>query len=114
VGNSPQGQIRALRIRLSRGEIDITGGGIGDLANELSKRLGREVLDKTGLKGNYDLTLRWLDESQAQPSIEDRCPLDPSGPLFAAIQEQLGLKLESQKGPVRTLVLEHIEKPSEN
>jgi uncharacterized protein (TIGR03435 family) len=115
VGNSPQGQIRALRIRLSRGEIDITGGGIGDLAKELSKRLGREVLDKTGLKGNYDLTLRWPDESQAQPSIQDSRPLDPPGPsLFAAIQEQLGLKLESQKGPVRTLVLEHIEKPSEN
>lgn len=97
VANREEGQLRALGIRLSRGEIDIMGGGIGDLANELSKRLGREVLDKTGLKGNYDLTLRWSpDESQAHPGIDDSRPLDSSGPsIFTEIEEQLGLKLES-------------------
>jgi len=67
----------------------------------LTGQLGRTVLDKTGLTGKYDFSLQWTPEnSQAS--------------LFAAIQEQLGPKLESQTRPVEVLVIDHAEKPSEN
>ena len=66
--------------------------------------LGRSVIDKTGLAGSYDVHLKWT----ADPDD----PLEPS--LFTALREQLGLKLESAKGPVEVLVIDHAEKPSEN
>ena len=77
-----------------------------NLAIELSRELGRMVLDKTGLTGKYDFVLKWTpDDSQAPPgSTLNGQPApaapDPSGPvLFTAIQEQLGLKLEPGKDP---------------
>jgi len=77
------------------------------LSYPLLDSVDRTVLDKTGLIGKYDFTLRWApletsgDASQA-PSI------------FTAMQEQLGLRLESGKGPIEILVIDHVEKPSEN
>jgi uncharacterized protein (TIGR03435 family) len=66
----------------------------------------RKILDQTGLTGRYDLTLKWA-------SVDD--PRESDGPsLFSAIQEQLGLKLESTKGRVPVLVIDHVEKPSPN
>ena len=75
--------------------------------------LDRPVLDQTGLTGNYDFKLTWTpDEMKAAP---DSSASSDSGPsVFAAIQEQLGLKLEPAKGPVDVYVIDHIEKPSEN
>lgn len=83
---------------------------------------GRLVLDETGMKGKYDFTLEWTREQLGPPpddgtarSIGNRPLPDVSGPsLFTAIQEQLGLKLQPQKGPVEILVIDRIEKPSEN
>lgn len=98
-------------VRLSggRGRIAIAGGNdaLGVLAYELSWRLGRPVIDQTGLQGRYAFTLTWSeDEASASSS---------SGPsLFTAIQEQLGLKLEAAKGPVTFLVIDHAGKPSAN
>ena len=88
----------------------------------LSRQLGRQVLDETGLKGAYDFTLRWTSDTGLNggpfpiaPDSADQPVPDSSGPsLFTALQEQLGLKLESTKGPVDTIVIEHIEEPSEN
>ena len=82
----------------------------------LSRFLGRTVIDKTGLGGAYDITLKWTpDESQAFLAPAGQPPSDSSGPsIFTAVQEQLGLRLESQKGPVEVLVIDHVEKPSEN
>jgi len=91
-------------------------GGAGELAGQglpiasqvrpslvglLTQQLGRPVLDKTGLVGDYDFTLKWR-------------PNGDEGSIFAAIQDQLGLKLESQEGPVEVLVIDHVERPSEN
>jgi bla regulator protein blaR1 len=96
------------------------GIAIANLVHLLSQQLGRTVLDKTGLTGRYDFTLQWTpDESQGPPGgppgIGNAPPPDSSGPsIFTAIQEQLGLKLESQKGPVEILVIDHAEKPSAN
>ena len=80
----------------------------------LSRVLGRTVLDETGLVGTYDVDLRWTpDETQALQTPQP--PVDSTAPaLFTAIQEQLGLRLESGKGPVEVLVVDEAEKPSGN
>ena len=75
--------------------------------------LGRPVLDKTGLTGTFDFTIEWTPELNGllPPDVEP----DPSGPTFLeALKEQLGLKLDSQKGPVDVIVVDHVEHPSEN
>jgi len=71
----------------------------------LAGQLGRTVVDNTGLTGEYDFTLEWSPEPTPDSS-------DPS--IIAALQEQLGLKLESTKGPVEVIVIDHLEKPSED
>jgi uncharacterized protein (TIGR03435 family) len=75
--------------------------------------LNEPIADETGLIGNYDFDLKWTpDPNQAYQRDE---AADPTGPsLFSAIQEQLGLKLEAAKGPVEVLVIDHVERPSEN
>ena len=75
------------------------------LAEVLSKVLGRSVVDNTGLSGDYDFTLEWVPDEKAESN-------GPS--IFTALQEQLGLNLESTKGPVETLVIDSAEKASEN
>jgi uncharacterized protein (TIGR03435 family) len=93
------------------------------LAVVLTTILNRPVMNKTGLTGNYDFTLTWTpDDSQAQgpaggkPIDQPSLPAtDPNGPsIFTAIQDQLGLKLESGKGPIEIIVIDHVEKPSGN
>jgi uncharacterized protein (TIGR03435 family) len=79
---------------------------------------GRLVLDQTGLTGTYDFKLQWTPErlrSNPSQGPDAALPPDSSGPsLFAALQQQLGLRLESTKGPVDSVVIDHIERPSEN
>jgi uncharacterized protein (TIGR03435 family) len=73
----------------------------------LSDELGRNVVDKTGLTGHYGIDLKWTpDDQQEKP--------DAGPTLFTALEEQLGLKLDAAKGPVDTLVVDHVDKPSEN
>jgi uncharacterized protein (TIGR03435 family) len=89
-----------------KGRLSGNGADMATFASALSGKLGRSVLDRTGLKGVYDFLLTWTpDEEQAT---------DPGLSLFTATQEQLGLKLESAKGPVEVLVIDHAERPSEN
>lgn len=101
-----------------RGQMSVNGASLDLFIEMLSRQLGRVVMDKTGLKGRYDFKLNWTpDEPQgpAPAGASGGAPEDSAGPsLFAAIQEQLGLKLESQKAPVDVLFVEHAEKPSEN
>jgi uncharacterized protein (TIGR03435 family) len=85
----------------------------------LSRILGRTVIDKTGLTGKYNITMTWTpDESlamQPPPDAPKPPPSDGAGPtIFTALIEQLGLKLEGQKGPVEVFVIERAEKPTEN
>ncbi len=92
-----------------------------DFARQLQLELGRPVLDQTGLKGNYTFELNWTPDLNTQgampgpsPSAETGPP-DASGPsIFTAVQEQLGLKLESTKDLEEAIAIVHIEKPSEN
>ncbi len=86
------------------------------LALVLSRQLGRPVQDRTGLTGKYDFQLQWTPDNGPCPAPPDGgSPGSPDGPsLFAALQEQLGLKLEATRGPVEILVIDHIEKAAEN
>jgi uncharacterized protein (TIGR03435 family) len=89
------------------GRLTATDGSLSMVIAPLSRQFGRIIVDKTGLTGRYDFTLEWTPDGVA--------PSDQSGPdIFTAIQEQLGLKLESTKGPVDVIVIDHIEKPSAN
>jgi uncharacterized protein (TIGR03435 family) len=100
----------------------ITGekASLAQLADTLSVILDHPVLDQTGLEGLFnDVKLEWVpDETQYGtwgPQAYKRSVSDPSGAsLFTAMQEQLGLKLESGKGAVEVLVIDAAEKPSEN
>jgi|SRR5215471_8724068 len=102
-------------------ELDGRGVTMAVLAASLSRTynsdLGRNVIDKTGLPGTFDLHLKWAIRplaAQANPGAATPAD-DSSGPsLFNALQDQLGLRLEPAKGPVEVLVIDHVEKPSAN
>jgi uncharacterized protein (TIGR03435 family) len=77
-------------------------------------RMGRPVLDRTGLTGDYDLHMEFAPEAPA-PKPGEAVASEPTGPSFMmALQEKLGLKLETTKGPVEFLVIDRIERPSAN
>ena len=92
------------------------------LAEILSSQLERNVVDETNLPGRYDISLRWSPDNGAAPPDTPtavaqggaRQPDAAAISIFTAIQEQLGLKLESAKAPVETLVVVQVERPSEN
>ena len=92
---------------------------VATLAEELSKVLGRDVLDQTGIDGRYSIDLKWTPDDSAAPTPtaqQQATPMpDASGPsIFTALQEQLGLKLQPAKASVQVLVIDHIEPPSPN
>ncbi len=112
----------------SAGDPTIDRPGFGKLAAKsapmdyfafgLGMILDRPVLDRTGLKGGYDFELSWTPDLPAgfpEGGQINGQVVDTSGPtIFAAMEKQLGLKLEAQKGPVEILVIDHAEKPVEN
>jgi uncharacterized protein (TIGR03435 family) len=102
--------------RRSSGQITMSKGTVAALASALSNILGRKVIDKTGLTGDYDMTLKWTpDDYQPPPLRPNGPPPDPNSPsIFTALQEQLGLKLESSRGPVEVIVVDSVHKPSVN
>jgi uncharacterized protein (TIGR03435 family) len=94
-----KGRVVAIKVTFDQLAKFFTGGAFGEI--------DRPVVNQTGLTGEYDFTLDWTPGS-----IQGN---DDSSPyLFTAIQEQLGLKLEPQKGPVDVTVIDHAELPSEN
>jgi uncharacterized protein (TIGR03435 family) len=91
------------------GDTHFNGQGLGmtSIAEALSKITGRVVVDKTDLTGRYDFKLQW--------SADDAPATDSDAPtLFTAVQEQLGLKLESAKEPIPVLIIDHVDQPSPN
>jgi bla regulator protein blaR1 len=115
---------------MGMGELTAQGLPIAPLVRELSLQLGRTVIDKTGLTGEYDFSLKWTSDvtvgafgerlapsgtEGSHPGAGGTSEPESSAPsIFPAIQDQLGLKLESEKGPVEILVIDHVEKPSAN
>jgi uncharacterized protein (TIGR03435 family) len=110
-------------MRMRPGEFVAHGGTVELLRHALANMVGRTVVDKTGLTGRYDYTLNWTpDEAMPGPGggpnggpPRGGPPIDPNGPtLFTALEEQLGLKLQSEKGKVDVIVIDHIDLPTEN
>ena len=102
---------------------------LGATLDEFSKTLGtvvdRPVIDKTGTTGRFDIRFKFSREGTTLAGVRLIGPLPASDPrpasdrtdppsIFVALQEELGLRLEAGRGPVETLVIDHIEKPSEN
>jgi len=82
------------------------------LVPRLAVQTERPVIDKTGLTGLFDFYLEWNRAATLDKAATSADPDNPS--LFTALQDQLGLKLTPEKGPVEILVIDHAEKPSEN
>jgi len=110
-------------MRMGRGQLTGMSAPMTMLATTLSNALGRPVQDHTGLSGKYNFKLEWTpDPGQGDklpggppPGVEAPPEPDANGPtVFTALQEQLGLRLESQKGPMQMIVIDHVEKASEN
>jgi uncharacterized protein (TIGR03435 family) len=90
-----------------------------EFAKMLGPLLSRSVIDRTGLDGTYELNLQWTPLIGQDPPVpgadNSRLPADANKPpIFTAIQEQLGLQLKAQRGPVDIVMIERAEKPSEN
>lgn len=101
--------------RSRNGTVSMKGVPLSNFVRNLGGMTGRVVIDKTGLTGPYDLDLQWTPD---QP-VPDAPPPAPGAQgdgasLFAAIQEQLGLKLEARRAPVEVLVIESAERPTED
>jgi uncharacterized protein (TIGR03435 family) len=104
--------------RTANGDFYITGGHrtMADLATMLSVQVGRPVIDMTGLKGEYDYHLQFSTEGMAVTRSGGGAPESGVGPsdvspiLFTALQEQLGLKLETRKGTVDVVIVDSIDK----
>ena len=84
----------------------------------LGQMLDRPVIDLTKLKGGYDFSLAYtrdLPPGLNEGALINGAPIDTSGPtIFQALRQQLGLRLDAQKGPVEVFVIDHVEKPTEN
>lgn len=111
---------RNRNFRMGRGQINANGIPMSEFVRMLSQMLGRQVIDKTGLTANYNVELQWTPEPGqgmgfGPPPPGASPPVDTTGPtIFTALEEKLGLKLESAKGPVKVLVIDSVAKPSEN
>jgi uncharacterized protein (TIGR03435 family) len=117
----PDGQHRCRNMVSPRGKVDIEGGTLSMFAGFLGMVLDRPVIDKTGITSYFEIHLVFSpdDSAASRPVTADpgapAALMAPDAPrIFQAIQEQLGLKLVSAKGPVDVLVIDHIERPSEN
>ena len=111
------------QVRMGNGSLNATGVPLQFLADSMSRILNRTVVDKTGLKARYDFKLEWTpDESTSlrlpglpAPGGDGPPPPEARGPsLFNALEEQLGLRLNTEKGQISTIVIDKIEKPTEN
>ena len=91
-------------MRTAPGRIVSGGYGFAEFMRELSVRVGRQVVDRTGLEGRWDFFVTFAPDGSSDPDAPQ---------LFTALQEQLGLKLEATKGPVNAFVIERLERPTD-
>ena len=82
------------------------------LARSLEFAMERPVVDETGLAGTFDIDLQWTPGVDAPGA--GNAPVESGPSVFTALQEQLGLKLESARGPVEVLVIDSVERPTSN
>ena len=105
-------------MRVSPNQIVAGGVTLAQITPMLSQFTQRIVIDRTGLEGTFDIDLTFTldgvpNAPPPPPGGPPPPPADPNGPsLFTALQEQLGLKLESERAPVEVLVIDHVERPT--
>jgi len=124
------------RVMMGRGRLTANRSTVSGFAETLSRQMDRPVVDETGISGLYDITLEWTPDERQRMQFMPGMPAPPPGgggdapaaraggseatpssgaTIFAALQEQLGLKMESKKSQVEILVVDHAEKvPTEN
>jgi uncharacterized protein (TIGR03435 family) len=101
-------------------QLAVEKGTMPSLARLLTLIVGYTVVDQTGLTGRYDYELDWAPDQEETISAADSAPASPAaappvGPsIFAAVKDQLGLKLEPHKGPVQVVVIDRVSQPSPN
>lgn len=116
----PSGNITATSA--GKGHLEARDAPLSTLAEMLTPYVGRMVLDRTGLHGNFDYSLSWdPEEDNPAPSASEPSGESPDidrnrerGSLLSALAEQLGLKLEAKTDPVDTIVVDHIGRPTGN
>ena len=110
--------------------IEVRGSTMTQFAQRLSGRVDRTIVDKTGIAGKFNFHLEFTPDpyvrGQGVPAIRGgdvgntsnpsnpAPPADPGPDIFVALQEQIGLKLSSDEGPVSFLIIDHVEKPTGN
>lgn len=121
-GDPPQAKMSKHMLMMNPGHLESTGTNTEMLAHILSRQLGRTVVDKTGLTGEYGFALDYTPENMPMPiagapegGSNPEMSADQGKPsLFTALEEQMGLKLESSKSSVDVIVIDHIDLPTEN
>jgi uncharacterized protein (TIGR03435 family) len=125
-GDGPSGRARtrppaagrpAVLVWRRRGQLVGTNVSLAMLANVLSRQVGRPVVDRTGVTDYFNLTLEFSGDARTSngPPTAQPVPVDDGRPsIFTALQEQLGLKLESTRAPVDVLVIDSASQPTEN
>jgi uncharacterized protein (TIGR03435 family) len=108
-------------VHVERGRLAFKKVRLAALTAQLTRQLGKQVIDKTNLVGEYDFVLDWIPEPgensaiPGQPGPPEPTSGENNGPsIFTALQEQLGLRLETTQAPLDVLVIDRVEKPSEN
>jgi uncharacterized protein (TIGR03435 family) len=104
-------------MRIGPGQMVVSGTPLSQLATALSAFVQRIVIDRTQLAGPFDLHLSWtpqrLPQGPPPPGAPALPPVDPNGAsIFAALEEQLGLKLEPQQAPLEVVVIDRVERPT--
>ena len=119
--DDPAATARRRGMTINNGKLTANDAQLSMLVTMLSRSTGRTVVDKTGLAGNYDFTLEWAPDEggpsspgAATGAATGSAPDQSAPSIFTAVQEQLGLKLESSKGPLDVIVVDHIERPTED
>lgn len=118
----PRGEKRPCHVLTGMGptpgslKVDLESTTVETFANRLSNLVERPVIDQTGLSGTFDIVMEFApDQATPRSYRPERVAPDPTKPgVFTAIQEQLGLKLDSARGPGKVLVVDQIERPTEN
>jgi uncharacterized protein (TIGR03435 family) len=113
----PQTEDRGMNMQMTSNSINLESGEIQRLAQVLSTAVGRPVIDRTGLTQRYDLSLTWDDAPVREgglPGLDYPGAQGDNGSVFTAVQNQLGLRLDSQHAPVEVIVVDRIERPSRN
>jgi bla regulator protein blaR1 len=111
----PPEQLRSCMLTFGRGSLRVKGMTTSQFATAgLARMVNRPVFDRTGLGATlYDWALEWTPDQPVQgAAATSQSELGLPSSIFSAVQEQLGLKLESAKGPVDILIIDHVEKPS--